>query len=113
MVDDFNTALSTPLSEGFRRIMLVVSWGSFVIFSIAIVFCAVGLFYESGIQRPDKSDPFAMVQIVNPDGNKSNLGGDRIWSLSNMSPSVLCIIPGAVVAVAFCRWLSFKIFPGE
>lgn len=111
MADDFKAALSTPLPEGGRRILLLISWVSFVLFSIVIVVCSIGFFYESGIERFDKSDPLAGFEKVNPDGTKSTIGGERVWSSSNISPFVLITIPGAIVAVLTCRWICFKAFP--
>jgi hypothetical protein len=111
MATDFNTALSTPLPEGMRRIVLLVSWASYVLLSIVIVVCAIGIFYESGIKRPDKSNPFYGIEEIKPDGTKSTFGDEREWSKENISPFVLLIIPGAIVAVIVCRWLSFKAFP--
>jgi hypothetical protein len=111
MADDFNTALSTPLPEGVRRILLVISWPSFILLSIIIVIFAFARFYDSGYEYPFKSNSYAGITEIRPDGTKYIPAFDPgEWSLSNISPATFLLIPGAAICVFAARWICFKAF---
>jgi hypothetical protein len=114
MSDDFNTALSTPLPEGVRRILLVISWPSFILLSIIIVIIAFARFYDSGFEYPDPSDPlskYAGIAERQPDGTFKSALETMKWSVSNITPTTFLVIPFAVIGVFAARWLCFAAFP--
>lgn len=116
MSDDFNTALSTPLPEGVRRILLVISWPSFILLSIIIVIFAFAQFYDSGYEYPYKSSPYskyAGIEEIRPDGTMTFIDLKGVWSLSNIHPSAFLLIPGAIIGVFVARWICFKASPSD
>jgi hypothetical protein len=105
--DDFKTALTKPLHEGFRRILVLMSWIVFIGLSIAIVAAAVGVFQEMGLDEPSILDG---TEVTNKDGTKFRF--QREWSLSKIPTNVFVLVPlGSITALCVAYGISFRALP--